>query len=63
MANQPSEADQVRSFIRNLQPTYRQHMLFMPFENFTTLRNTGMLLEEKLAMETPVKTGSNRKGN
>jgi len=50
-------ADQVRVFI--IQPTYRQHLHFMPFKNFTTLRNVGMLLEEELAREASAKTGSN----
>jgi len=27
----------------------------MPFENFTTLRNVGILLEEELARQAPIK--------
>lgn len=46
MVDQPSEANQVRLFMRSLQPTYRQHMWFTPFKNFTALRNVGMLVEE-----------------
>jgi len=44
--------DQVRLFIRNLYATYKQHLRFTPIENFMTLRNVGMLLEEELARET-----------
>ena len=52
MVDQPSEADQIRLFIRNLQPTYMQHLKFMASENFTTLGNIGMLVEEDLPRET-----------
>jgi len=63
IVDQPSEAEQVRLFIRNLQPTCRQHLLFMPFENFIALRNLGTLPEEELARDTHAKIGSNCKGN
>jgi len=32
-----------------------------PFENFTTLRNIGMLVEEELARETPPNTATLRR--
>jgi len=31
----------------------------MPFENFTALRNIGMILKEELAREVSAKIGSN----
>jgi len=34
-----------------------------PFENFITLRNVGMLMEEVLAKETPTKANNTWKGN
>ena len=63
MANQPLEANQVRLFIRNLLPTWRQHMRLIPFETFIALKNAGMLLEDELTREALTKTGGNRKGN
>jgi len=38
-------------------------MRFTPFENLTALRNIGVLLEEELFREAPIKAGSNWKGN
>ena len=38
-------------------------MWFTPFENFTTLRDVDMLIEEKLSTETPAKGGSNWESN
>ena len=63
MVDRLLEADQVRLFIRNLQPTYRKHLRFTHFENFTTSRNVGMLVEEELAREAPTKAGNNLKSN
>jgi len=37
---------------------HRQHQWFMPFENFSTLRDVGMVAEEELAREKPAKTSS-----
>jgi len=59
MLDRSSKIDQVRLFIKNLQPIYMQHMQFAPFENFTTPRNMGTLVEKELAREAQVKTGSN----
>jgi len=63
MVDRLLESNQVRLFIRNFQPTYGQHLQFMPFENFTALRNIGMILKEELAREVSAKIGSNWKGN
>ena len=41
----------MRLFIRNLRATYRQHLWFTPFGNFTALRIVGILFEEQLARE------------
>ena len=30
---------------------YRQHLIFIPFQNFTTLRNVDMLVIKELARE------------
>ena len=49
MVDQPSKANRVRLFIRSVQPPYREHLRFIPFENFRTLKNAGMLVEEELA--------------
>ena len=57
MVDRPSEVDQVRLLIRNLQPTYRQHLQFTLIDNFFTLRNVGMLIVEELARETHAKAG------
>jgi len=62
MVDHPSKVDQVRLFINNPQPTCIQHWRFMPFENFTTLRNIGMLVEEELAREIPTKDTNTQKG-
>ena len=53
MVDRPSEVDQVRLFIRNLRPTYRQHLWLTRFEIFITQRNIGTLVEE-LARKTPI---------
>ncbi|KAJ8422699.1 hypothetical protein Cgig2_031933 [Carnegiea gigantea] len=63
MVDQLSKVGQLRSFIKNLQPTYREHLRFTPFENFITLSNVSMLVEEKLAQEVPTKVTNNSKGN
>ena len=53
-----SEANKVRLFIRNVQPTYKHPLRFMPFRNFIALRNVGLAIEEELSRETPTKTSS-----
>ena len=63
MVDRPSEVDQVRLFIKNLQFAYMQQLQFTPFENFTTLRDADMLAEQKLAKEEPTKIGNNQKDN
>ena len=40
-----------------------QHLRFTRFENFTTLTNVGMLVTEKLASKTPIKSTNDWKGN
>jgi len=56
------EANQVKLFIRNLEPTYK-HLRFTPFENFITLRNVCMLVEEDLARKTSTKATTKWKNN
>jgi len=55
MVDRLLEADQVRLFIKNLQSTYRQHMQLTSFEDFSTLQNAGMQVEEDLARKHPRK--------
>ncbi|KAJ8437738.1 hypothetical protein Cgig2_009453 [Carnegiea gigantea] len=62
VVDQPLEANRLTLFIKGLQPTHRQHLRFAPFENFKTLKNVGMLAEEKLAREMPIKGTNNWRG-
>jgi len=59
MVDQSSKVNQVRLFISNLQPIYREHLQFMLFENFIALRNVGMQVEEKLSNKALAKSGCN----
>jgi len=59
MADSNEVADRVTLFIKNLQPTYKQHLRFTPFENFATNKNIGMLVEDELAREMPKNATSN----
>ena len=63
VVGRPSEVDQLRLFIRNLQLTYKQHLKFTPFDNFASLKKGGMLIEEELLKKTIAKIGSNLESN
>ena len=63
MVDRPSKINKVRMFIKNLQHMYKQHLTFIPFENFITLRHVSMLVEEELAWETSTITTNTWKDN
>ena len=46
MTNGPSQEDQVRLVIGNLQPKYEDHIILQPIESFTKLYKVGLLIEE-----------------
>ena len=48
MTNRPSEEDQVRIVIRNLQPKYQDHLKFQAIDSFSRLYKVGLLIEEEL---------------
>lgn len=48
MTNRPTEEDQVRIVIRNLQPKYHEHLKFQPIDTFPRLYKIGLLIEEEL---------------
>lgn len=44
MTSKPTQEDQVRQWIRNLQPKYVDHIKFQPIESFTKLYDKACLL-------------------
>ena len=59
-----SKAEQVRLFIRNLQPTYKQHLRFMSLKIFMMLWNIDMFVQEKsLDKRTQKQSNSGEQAN
>ena len=48
MTNMPSQEDQARLVIRNLQPKYGDHINFQPIESFTNLYKVGLVIKEEV---------------
>ena len=48
MTNRPSQEDQVRLVIHNLQPKYGDPIEFQPIDSFTKLYKVGLLIEEEV---------------
>ena len=62
MTNRPTEEDQVRIVIRNLQPKYQEHLKFQPIESFSRLYKVGLHIEEELqAQKNKGNTGNYNK--